>query len=1619
MPKKNTENMVPIDEKLRRSRLELLDIGLRNNLVSFRKTKKSLAIQDCQADELLLAFLEEKKALIFQAASLNQRVTIADTDDTDIALDAELLEALGASQDQDKVTHPAGRTRAQITSQDTGGGAASNSKALSATKRTTPVLQIALTQEALFLQLFKMRSEAQTFVEEQGANLLFLAVGFLHWYESDSAEELRRAPLVLIPCSLVREGANERFELEPTDDDVVVNLSLAAKLSTDFGIALPAPDEQIDGDAATWLSYLRQVSEAVSVQKRWSIDANETVLGFFSFGKFLMFKDLDPETWPEDKQPSSHSVVRRLMGTGFGDERPAYGEDVNIDEVIAPGDVHFVKDADSSQTQAILEVREGRNLVIQGPPGTGKSQTITNLIAELVGQNKSVLFVAEKMAALEVVKRRLDECHLGDAVLELHSHRATKTKVLKELGRVLDQGCPLDDEHVRDIELLARVQDELNSYCKAVAASIGKSGINFSIALGRLFKTQYEWPELAPLSWDAMTKWSEKDYIRARELAENMAVLLAATGRPTKSTFWGSDHKVFTPIEENKAGQDITRGQEALTVLQQSAAQLAKRLSLTAAVSLQDIDVVCRAAKRAAEAPKLEGVQLSTQDWQLRRDAIRALTEAGKGMQAQRGQFDGQLIDAAWGQDVLPIRQAILHYGNRWWKGLSGEWRGAKRRLQSLSKMPFPTEASKMLAVVEGILAYQQCKKNYDIHATLGQALFGAQWQGEQSDWDVLERLSVWIVALYDEVGRGQLPQGIVGFLAGHADASGLGDMASSIEASVLKLRTAVEATTASLGLAPITQDVAGSAWVSAPLDDLARTLEVWRQQLPQLHQLVRFNALAEQFEQENLQPMLKTAQECTAPEAFVPLLDLSWYSSLVSQAYRTYPVLAQFDRLEHEHRIKRFKDLDLATIRYAQVGLAKQVWEHKPNINQPGEMAVLRHELNKKRRQLPIRQLVNLAGRAMQQIKPVFMMSPLSIANFLPPGKLEFDVVIFDEASQVKAVDALGAIMRGRQVIVVGDTRQMPPTDFFNREIEQEEETATGDLESILSMFKAKGCSERYLRWHYRSRHESLIAVSNAEFYDSKLVVFPSSGANRGATGISLEYLPEALYDRGKTRTNKGEATAVANAVIGHALKTPYMSLGVAAFSVAQRDLIEVEVEMARRKHPEAEDFFTLHPHEPFFVKNLENVQGDERDAIFISIGYGRNESGKIAKEFGPLNRDGGHRRLNVLITRAKMVMRVFCNFRGDELELDASAKHGVRALRNLLKYAETRELETTIESGRPTDSPFEDQVLVALSERGYLLEPQVGTAGYFIDMAVRDPELPGRYILAIECDGAAYHSSRSARDRDRLRQGVLEGLGWRFHRIWSTDWFRNSAHETQRAVDAIEEARLALSTEQSTPQSATLVAPLERVRSTLERESIEENIAPSYSAMYEIALVSPPAGYDLLDAPKAALARMIQEIARVEAPINMIIITRRVMEAFGLGRAGSRIAARVEEVARQCVHQSQWLFHDDFVMEREHCDDLSSVPIRNRAMLPAAERKIELVSPYEIRAALLRTIELAFSIDIAAAISEVAQLLGFGRASARISSVIQLQIDHLVESGEAFLDGEAMLSKPTKTTA
>lgn len=652
----------------------------------------------------------------------------------------------------------------------------------------------------------------------------------------------------------------------------------------------------------------------------------------------------------------------------------------------------------------------------------------------------------------------------------------------------------------------------------------------------------------------------------------------------------------------------------------------------------------------------------------------------------------------------------------------------------------------------------------------------------------------------------------------------------------------------------------------------------------------------------------------------------------------------------------------------------------------------------------MPLRKLFSTAGDVIQAIKPCFMMSPISVAQYLAPGAIEFDLVVFDEASQVEPADAYGAIARGRQLLLVGDERQLPPTNFFSK-IEEEDSSggdgdlAVGDLESVLALGAVRLPRRCRLRWHYRSRHESLIEFSNEQFYaDAPLRIFPSPHTGRDELGLAFRFVEGGVYKRGAGQHNPVEAAEVAAEVMRHATERPELSLGVGAFSISQQRAIQDELERLRREASDdrVERFFAAHPEEPFFVKNLETIQGDERDVILLSVGYGPDDAGRLTMNFGPLNRDGGWRRLNVLVTRARQRCVLFSSFRADQMNLGGTQARGVVALKEYLYYAEHGRMTSTGTSTGRHDSPFEADVCRALRERGWEVHAQVGAAGFAIDLAVVDPERPGRYLLGVECDGATYHSSATARDRDRLRQAVLEGLGWTLYRIWSTDWFHRREQVLDRLLARLEQIRRGewVAPPPSVPEPPSVMA---------------RAVAPPPTDPGTVRYVRTGRVYGTLDElahmRADAVATIIADIVREEGPIHEdeairvlgarfgTRASKRVQEAFHLG---VQYALRTELIARRGAFF--WEQNGDGVRVRRRDE---GCPVT----------KPELIAPEEFRAAVRVTLEREFGLKRDALVPSTARTLGYSRLGTAIEAAIATAVEELIEEGAVVEDSNGFL--------
>lgn len=472
----------------------------------------------------------------------------------------------------------------------------------------------------------------------------------------------------------------------------------------------------------------------------------------------------------------------------------------------------------------------------------------------------------------------------------------------------------------------------------------------------------------------------------------------------------------------------------------------------------------------------------------------------------------------------------------------------------------------------------------------------------------------------------------------------------------------------------------------------------------------------------------------------------------------------------------------------------------HGPK-SQHSEMELLRHELELKRPRTPIRDVVHRAGGAMQALKPVWMMSPTSAAQYIRPDTLKFDLLVVDEASQMRPEFALSAVLRGAQFVVVGDANQLPPSDHFQTvaDAAEEDEDSAGvsmDTESILDLANQKFRRKRRLKWHYRSQHESLIQFSNREFYQDDLVVFPSPmGRDDDLLGVKCRYVGGAIYE---ASINQREAETVIEEAFRLMRAYPQHSIGIAAMNAKQTELIQNEFDRLILEQPEIRRYVQEYAGgvDEFFIKNLENVQGDERDIILISTVYGPGKDGNVRQNFGLMNREVGWRRMNVLVTRAKLSTRLFTSLRPDDVKVTPTSSRGVRTLKAYLTYAHHGAGYDDASGGDP-DSDFEVFVADALRDAGYDVVHQVGVEGFRIDLGIRHADYPAGFIAGIECDGASFHSGLTVRDRDRIRQAVLENMGWRIYRIWSTDWFANPDREMAKVLAWLDRKRAAFAEE------------------------------------------------------------------------------------------------------------------------------------------------------------------------------------------------------------------------------
>ncbi len=814
-----------------------------------------------------------------------------------------------------------------------------------------------------------------------------------------------------------------------------------------------------------------------------------------------------------------------------------------------------------------------------------------------------------------------------------------------------------------------------------------------------------------------------------------------------------------------------------------------------------------------------------------------------------------------------------------------------------------------------------------------------------------------------------------------------------------------------------------GTALDNASLNDLVDWLDLRLQHSGDLSDWIQFEEVRRSCAETGLDDFVARALEFKLEGNQVePALRKRLLIIQIDEVHRRVPLLRRFQWRDHEGLISRFKDLDESLMKVFAEWISAEVAARQPDLSGPaaGQTGFLRRELVKQRRHAPLRTLFRECGTTVTELTPCLLMSPLSVATYLPKHSVQFDVVIFDEASQMPAWDAIGAVLRGGQLIVAGDPKQLPPTTFFDRVLNDEatdDEAVDEDpLESVLDDASTIMRQCRLL-WHYRSKHESLISFSNAAFYDGSLITFPAPAhpAPEGI-GVRFEYVADGVYDRSRSRTNRREAERVAQLVARHCETWGTgRSLGVIALSTAQETAIREEIERLILARPDLEELLKPEGEEPFFVKPLENVQGDERDSIIISIGYGKAADGTLLLNFGPVSQDGGERRLNVAVTRARWELTLVSSLQAHDIDESRVTKDGPIQLKRYLAFAKDGRLPRDLVEplGEP-ESPFEIAVDEALRARGLRVDRQVGASRYRIDLAIRDPERPGRYLLGVECDGASYHSSRVARDRDRLRQQILEGLGWKIHRIWSTDWLRDPEGALERVLKRVK--KLQSASEEPLPgdysgdgdKSSAPEAPPSDSREDLAVEFAQESAEGPYDNLEEIGTYSETPSSnrskgEFYDDNDSDVREEILRVVEHEGPIHQELLVRRVARMFDVRRAGRNVDYRISTQIKRVVEQGKISGRDPFLWP----SGMEKVgPRRPASGVPL--RSISHVPPEELESAALLVVRKTRGIRPEELITEVARVLGYSRTGANVAELVERAILELIERDGLCFRGE-----------
>lgn len=1387
--------------------------------------------------------------------------------------------------------------------------------------------------------------KAKNDMEEGGTNTLFLALGMLRWKENPEDDRSFRAPLILIPVRLTRKSARASTKLSQIpDEQAIFNLTLIEFLLTEHSIdlnrfrdELPEDDSGIDVELI-WST----VRNAIAEQPGFEV-VEELILGSFSFAKYLMWSDLSNRIEDLKENLFVNHLVERPHDPY--NQQSSFIDHDKVDEKIDPKNIFTPHNCDSSQLVAVEASGRPQDFVLEGPPGTGKSETIANIICHNIALGRKILFVAEKMAALNVVYRRMEKVQLDYLCLELHSNKANKKAVLEQLRLATIKREEAESEGwIDSANTLKQKRDTLNLYVQELHKP-SKLGVSARQAISR--EAYYKHKHVLTLDWssdlDSCELKNENDVDELLRVCERGAIAFEDVSQLETTKFKLITAKHWSNSWQSKTAESLGRLKTSFDELMESCRKLQDEAGIALDIRTPaDLQIV----KRLSE---LVEQQESRPLNFVFSDRSKQLVENLNDLSVNKSSLESLLETI--GHKANPtrlIKAPISDWLEKWELARESFFRRA------IAKFSIRREAKKLgyskledLDVLEKMNAAKNiCQKIERLAEPFEEDDVWKGWDTPSSDIQQRLKDAHKIRDSLKEILKlsKDLKYSISQIRARLVDNSGF------LDGSELQLEAKRFEDSYSNFLA-VYEEASQSGIVISDdelLSELPSTLSYLIQHTEKFKPWCEWQEANSQLANNKLECVSNALEShLFPPKDAKAQLYTALCKWIAPQLIDSSDSLRTFKSSNHEHLIYEFRELDAKLAKSTSEFIAAKAAGNVPDPyspNSPEEYGVLARELQKKTRHKPIRSLFLEMGGRLLDLCPCMMMSPLSVAQFLPADFNGFDLVVFDEASQITTWDSVGAIARGKNVIVVGDPKQMPPTNFFNGAVDVDNPDEE-DLESILDQALAARLPHLRLKGHYRSRHETLIAFSNSKYYDNSLVTYPASATKESA--VSLFRVKDGVYAKGKGRNNPVEAQAVVKEVLRR-LSNPALnklSIGIVTLNTEQQRTIEDLLDDARRRDSKIESFFQpTDTYDAIFVKNLESVQGDERDVIILSLGYGPVEPyGKtMSMNFGPLNKAGGERRLNVAITRATSEVIIFSSFDSSMIDLSRTSALAVEHLKNYLEFAEKGPIALSRQSSASYgvdefDSEFEESVASMLRDRGWKVQTQIGVSKFRIDLGIIHPDTPGVFLAGVECDGATYHGSPSARDRDRVRHTVLENLGWRIIRIWSTNFFVDpdkviyDTHE--KLVEMLEADR----------EKAREIAAQPELEDSVsyKSESFEQQQLLEQSEKYEHERVS----NSLYDANvyfekthEKLLSELAQEILKDKNGINLHELALDIANYHGLHRTSTKQVDHLVRVIKNWAGIKRWKGQKPCVWLNK--EDISEI-IQWRGIAPFGEER------------------------------------------------------------------------------